>query len=80
MCLALSVALFALFPIRFSFMSKYGYAHGRLSHMRKSSAMNVTEESLSNIYLAYCLFSNEWEVVAEVNKGEGKRAHIQGLG
>lgn len=52
-------SLFALFPIRFSFMSKYGYAHGRVSHMQKSSVVKVTEESLRNIYLAYHPISNE---------------------
>lgn len=75
----ISKALFALFPIRFPFMSKYGYAHGRVSHMQKSSAMKVTEESLRNIYLAYHPVSNELGGV-EVNRWEGKKTHLQGRG
>lgn len=60
-------------------MSKYGYAHGRVSHMQKSSAMKVTEESLRNIYLAYHPVSNELGGV-EVNRWEGKKTHLQGRG
>lgn len=73
LCLGWPVALFALFPSRFSFMLKYVFAHEIMSHAKVIYYDCLRRKHFEDIYLAYRLFSTDLEVSGR----DGKRTQMR---